>query len=129
MTALDQKEDAINHTITEMKLVIDDLQNWLKTDDVKRVFEYTSKNEEFRNLSAPIHQPLPTFTIQEINIREQNSYPVDPVINFPAKQPEDPSSTTSEHNDPLKTGGPFSSPSPNQLLMTQPSQEKNVVVQ
>ena len=116
MTALDQQEDAINHTITEMKQVIEDLQDLLKTDNVKRVFEYTSKNEEFRNLSATIHQPLPTFTIQEINIREQISYPVDPVITFPARQPDDPTSTASEQSDPLKTGGLSSSPSAKPLI-------------
>ena len=126
MTALDQQEDAINHTITEMKQVIEDLQNLLKTDDVKRVFEYTSKNEEFRIMPAQIHLPLPTVTIHEINtekIHQQIRSLLDQVITFPARQADDQSSTTSEHSDPLKTAGPSSSP-PARPLIAGPATRK-----
>ncbi|XP_078331544.1 uncharacterized protein LOC111105269 [Crassostrea virginica] len=68
--AIDQQEDAINHTITEITQAILDLKRLLDTSNVCLVSEYTSRTEEFRNLPAQFRVTLPNFTPQEIN-REQ----------------------------------------------------------
>ena len=70
IAAIDQQEDAINHTITEITQVILDLKRLLDTSDVCLVSEYTSRTEEFKNLPAQFQVTLPAFTPQEIN-REQ----------------------------------------------------------
>nr|XP_022330761.1 uncharacterized protein LOC111129008 [Crassostrea virginica] len=73
IAAIDQQEDAINHTITEITQAILDLKRLLDTSDVCLVSEYTSRTEEFRFLQLPAQfqvTSLPTFTPQEIN-REQ----------------------------------------------------------
>ena len=126
MTAIDEQEDKVNHNITEIKQIIQDLQNLLQTNDVKLVFNYTSRNEEFRNVPTQFHLTLPTFMPQEINteeIREQIRSLLDQVLSFPAKQLiDDPSATTKKHSDPKKTRGPlktqdaFSSLSTKQLI-------------
>lgn len=61
IAAIAEQEDAINHTITEITQAILDLQNLLDSEDVCRVFKYTSKNEEFRRLPAPFKVTLPDF--------------------------------------------------------------------
>ncbi|XP_078331297.1 uncharacterized protein LOC111137729 [Crassostrea virginica] len=70
IAALDQQEDAINHTIAKITQIILDLKRLLDTSDVCLVSKYTSRTEEFRNLPAQFQVTLPTFTPQEIN-REQ----------------------------------------------------------
>nr|XP_022306695.1 uncharacterized protein LOC111112792 [Crassostrea virginica]XP_022307495.1 uncharacterized protein LOC111112792 [Crassostrea virginica] len=70
IAAIDQQEDAINHTITVITQVILNLKRLLETTVVCLVSEYTSRTEEFRNLPAQFQVTLPTFTPQEIN-REQ----------------------------------------------------------
>nr|XP_022308269.1 uncharacterized protein LOC111114272 [Crassostrea virginica] len=70
IAAIDQQEDAINHTIPEITQIIVDLKSLLDTSDVCLVSEYTSRTEEFRNLPAQFQMTLPTFIPQEIN-REQ----------------------------------------------------------
>ena len=74
IAAIDQQEDAINHTIPEITQAILDLKRCLKrlldTSDVCLVSEYTSRTEEFRSLPAQFQVTLSTFTSQEIN-REQ----------------------------------------------------------
>ncbi|XP_078331533.1 uncharacterized protein LOC111105275 [Crassostrea virginica] len=77
IAAIDQQEDTINHTITEITQVILDLkrslerlQDKLDTSDVCLVSEYTSRTEEFRSLPAWFQVTLQTFTPQEID-REQ----------------------------------------------------------
>nr|XP_022293659.1 E3 ubiquitin-protein ligase TRIM71-like [Crassostrea virginica] len=77
IAAIDQHEDAINHTIPEITQVIEDLkkllerlQNKLDTSDVCLVSEYTSRTEKFMSLPALFQVTIPTFTPQKIN-REQ----------------------------------------------------------
>ena len=77
IAAIDQQEDAINHSITEitqiildLKRLLERLQDELDTCVVCLVSEYTSRNEEFRSFPAEFQVTLPTFTPQEIN-REQ----------------------------------------------------------
>ncbi|XP_078331532.1 uncharacterized protein LOC144625203 [Crassostrea virginica] len=77
IAAIDEQENAINHTIPEitkiilhLKRLLERLQDKLNTSDVCLVSEYTSRTEEFRNLPAQFQVTLPTFTPQEIN-REQ----------------------------------------------------------
>nr|XP_022316097.1 tripartite motif-containing protein 2-like [Crassostrea virginica] len=106
MTAIDKQEDKVKRTIAEITQVIKDLQYLLESDDVKLVFDYASKNEEFRNLPSQFHVTLPTLTPQEINkkIHEQISSLLDQDITFSAKQLiGDPSTTTKQHNYPMKT--------------------------
>ena len=52
IAAIDQQEDAINHTIPEIKQAILDLKRLLDTSDVCLVSEYTSRTEEFMSLPA-----------------------------------------------------------------------------
>ena len=47
LSAIDQQEDAIIHTITEIKQVILDLQNLLDSNDICLVSEYTSTIGKF----------------------------------------------------------------------------------
>nr|XP_022296903.1 uncharacterized protein LOC111106490 [Crassostrea virginica] len=70
IAAIDQQEIAINHTIPEITQAILDLKRLLDTSDVCLVFEYTSRNKEFRSLPAQFQVTSPTFTPQEIH-REQ----------------------------------------------------------
>ncbi|XP_078331571.1 uncharacterized protein LOC144625230 [Crassostrea virginica] len=70
IAAIDQQEDAINHTITEITQAILDLKRLLDTGDVCLVSGYTSRTEEFRRLPVQFQVTLPIFTPQEIN-REQ----------------------------------------------------------
>ncbi|XP_078318419.1 uncharacterized protein LOC144620715 [Crassostrea virginica] len=71
IAAIDRQQDAIKHTIPEIKQVILDLKRLLDTSDVCLVSGYTSRTEEFRSLPAKFQvTSLPTFTPQEIN-REQ----------------------------------------------------------
>ena len=65
--AIDQQEDAINHTIPEITQAILDLKRLLDTNDVCLVSVFTSRTEESRSLSARFEATLPTFTPQEIN--------------------------------------------------------------
>ncbi|XP_078330988.1 uncharacterized protein LOC144624841 [Crassostrea virginica] len=67
IAAIDRQEDAINHTIPEITQAILDLKRLLDTSDVCLVSEYTSRNEEFRNLPAQFQVTFPTFAPQDIN--------------------------------------------------------------
>ena len=62
IAAIDQQEDAINHSITEITQVILDLKRLLNTIDVYLVAKYTSRTEEIRRLPAQFQLTLPTFT-------------------------------------------------------------------
>ena len=70
--AIDQQEDAINHIITEITRVIQELKSLLDTSDVYLVSQYTSRTEEFRILPAQFQVTLPTFTPHEMNIEQIN---------------------------------------------------------
>ena len=71
IAAIDRQEDAINHTITEITQVIQDLKRLLDTSDVCLITEFTFRTEEFTSLPAQLQvTSLPTFNPQEIN-REQ----------------------------------------------------------
>ena len=70
LAAITIQEDIISKTLHEIKQVILDLQKLLDSDDVCLVYEYTSRNEEFRGLPAQFQATLPTFSPREIN-REQ----------------------------------------------------------
>ncbi|XP_078342023.1 uncharacterized protein LOC144617636 [Crassostrea virginica] len=70
IAAIDQQEDAINKTRTEITQVIQDLKRLCDTSDVCLVSEYTSRTEEFRSMPFQFQVTLPTFSPQEIN-REQ----------------------------------------------------------
>ena len=65
-TALDKQEDAINHTITEIKQVIQDLKILLDTSDVSLVSKYQSRIREFRKLPSKLKISLPQLKTQKI---------------------------------------------------------------
>nr|XP_022343770.1 uncharacterized protein LOC111136900 [Crassostrea virginica] len=69
-TALDKQENAINHTITEIKQVIQVLKSLLDTSDVSLVSKYQSRIGEFRKLPPKLKISLPHFNALKIN-REQ----------------------------------------------------------
>nr|XP_022344424.1 uncharacterized protein LOC111137301 [Crassostrea virginica] len=69
-TALDKQEDAINHTITEIKQVIQDLKSLLDTSDVSLVSKYQSRIGEFRKLPPKLKISLPQLNALKINREE-----------------------------------------------------------
>ncbi|XP_078311909.1 uncharacterized protein LOC111132771 [Crassostrea virginica] len=69
-TALDKQEDAIKHTITEIKQVIQDLKSLLDTSDVSLISKYQSMIGEFRKLPPKLKISLPQLNALKIN-REQ----------------------------------------------------------
>ena len=68
--ALDKQEIEINHTITEMKRVIQDLKSLLDTFNISLVSKYQSRIEDFRKLPSKLNLSLPNFQPVKIN-REQ----------------------------------------------------------
>ena len=90
IAAIDQQEEAINHTIPEISQIILDLNRLQDTSDVCLVSEYTSRTEEFSSLLAqsPVTLPTCTFIPQKINrekIHEQigslaTTYQAEPLI-------------------------------------------------
>ena len=117
VSAMDRQEDAIKHTITEIKQVILDLKRLLKrlqdTSDVCIFSEYTSRTEEFMSLPAQFQVLLPTFTPQEINrelIYKQIGFLSKLAITYPARSFVDDLADTKEHGDPMKTSGVMPSP-------------------
>ena len=89
--AIDKHEHAINYTTTEIAQHIQNIYNLLNSDDAIAVYDYISRNEEFRSLPAQSQLSLPTFTPHEI--REQiyqqivsmsethQNFPSTPLIN------------------------------------------------
>ena len=67
IAAIDQQEDAINHTITKITQVVLDLKRLLDINEVCLLSEYTSRTEEFMSLPVQFQVTIPTFTPQEIN--------------------------------------------------------------
>nr|XP_022301440.1 uncharacterized protein LOC111109560 [Crassostrea virginica] len=116
---LNKQENAINHTITEIKKVILDLKSLLNTSDVCLVSKYTSKNEEFRSLPAQFQATLPTFTPQEIN-REQIQQQIGSLsklaINYPVMaEPQILTAIQTKYKGLAKGLQSLSCPSSNQL--------------
>nr|XP_022299448.1 uncharacterized protein LOC111108136 isoform X2 [Crassostrea virginica] len=70
LSFISEQESKINQTITEIEQNIAEMKRLIESDNVYFVFSYKSKNEEFRELPAPLQVSLPTFTPYEIN-REQ----------------------------------------------------------
>ena len=64
---LDKQEDAINHTITEIKKVIQDLKSLLDTSDDTIVLNYQSRIGEFRKLPSKLKVSLPYFLPYQTN--------------------------------------------------------------
>ncbi|XP_078342041.1 uncharacterized protein LOC111107657 [Crassostrea virginica] len=88
IAAINQQEDAINKTSTEIKKVIQDLKRLLDTSDVCLVSEYTSRTEEFWSFPGQFTVTLPTFTPQEINreqIHQQIGSLSELVITYPVR--------------------------------------------
>lgn len=48
LTALDWQEDKIKHSVSEITLIISDLNKLLKTSKMNRVCAYKSRNAEFK---------------------------------------------------------------------------------
>nr|XP_022309602.1 uncharacterized protein LOC111115233 [Crassostrea virginica] len=111
LAAITTQEEVINKTLHEIKQIILDLQKLLDSDDVCLVSEYTSRNEEFRNLPAQIQVTLPTFSPQEIN-REQLYQQLGSLSHLLITYPltDEAARTTEEHGGLKKTPGAVSSP-------------------
>nr|XP_022316803.1 uncharacterized protein LOC111120378 [Crassostrea virginica] len=119
IAAIDSQEDRLNHKITEITQVIQDLENLLETDDVKLVYDYTSRNDEFRNVQTQFNLTLPTFTPKKINteeIHEQITSLLDQILTIPAKQLGGHTTIKKEHGGPIETQNASSSPSIKQLI-------------
>ncbi|XP_078311396.1 uncharacterized protein LOC111132774 [Crassostrea virginica] len=65
--ALDKQEDAINHTLTEIKQVIQDLKSLLDTSDDSIVLNYKSRIEKFRKVPSKFRVTLPKFLPYQTN--------------------------------------------------------------
>nr|XP_022309600.1 tripartite motif-containing protein 2-like [Crassostrea virginica] len=111
LAAITTQEEVINKALHEIKQVILDLQKLLDSDDVCLVFEYTSRNKEFRNLPAQFQVTLPTFSPQEINseqLYQQLGFLSQLVITYPLT--DEGARTTEEHGGLKKTPDAVSSP-------------------
>lgn len=67
---LDDEEDKISQTISEIEQAIINVHKLLDSNDVNFVFSYKSNNAVFRKLPPRLKVNLPSFSPQEIN-REQ----------------------------------------------------------
>ena len=111
LSVITAQEDVINKALHEIKQVILDLQKLQDSDDVCLVSEYTSRNEEFRNLPAQFQVTLRTFTPQEIN-REQLCQQLGSLSQLVITYPliDEAARTTEEHGCLKKTPDAVSLP-------------------
>ncbi|XP_078321294.1 uncharacterized protein LOC144621587 [Crassostrea virginica] len=126
LAAITTQEDVINKALHEIKQVILDLQNLLHSDDVCLVSEYTSRNEEFRNLPAQFQVTLPTFSPQKINkeqLYQQLGSLSQLLITYPLI--DEAVRTIKEHGGLKKTAGAVSSP-PARSLSDKPLRDQTL---
>lgn len=96
---IDKNEHAINFTTTEIAQHIQNIYNLLNSDDALAVYDYISRNEEFRSLPAQSQLNLPTCTPHEI--REQIYQQIFSLSEIPQNFP----STPPIYDSAVKTKG------------------------
>lgn len=67
LDVLNEQEDEVTHTISEITQNIADLTKLVDSDDIYSVSAYTSRNEEFRKMSFILKVYLPVFSPPTIN--------------------------------------------------------------
>lgn len=67
LSALDAQEYQIAHSVSEIKQIIDNLQNLSGSQNIYSVSSYKSRNVEFRALPPELIISLPSFEPSEIN--------------------------------------------------------------
>lgn len=70
LDVLNEQEDTVTRTSSEISQSIADLTKLVDSDDINSVSSYTSKNEEFRQMSLLLKIHLPVFSPPKIHTEQ-----------------------------------------------------------
>lgn len=70
LDVLNEQEDKVTRTSSEISQSIADLRKLVDSDDIKSVSSYTSRNEEFRQMSLLLKVYLPVFSPPKIDTEQ-----------------------------------------------------------
>ncbi|XP_062571887.1 tripartite motif-containing protein 2-like [Saccostrea cucullata] len=107
LAALNEQENEIKQTTSDVKQCIHDLKKILDSNNVSLTSAYNSRNAEFRSLPPKINVSLPSFFPHQINTEQLNQM-------FGSLSSL--SITTEEHGYTMKTSDTVSCPPVKQLL-------------
>lgn len=70
LDVLNEQEDKVTRTSSEISQSIADLTKWVDSDDTDSVSSYTSRNEELRQMSLLLKVYLPVFSPPKIDTEQ-----------------------------------------------------------